>query len=62
MKLLIKILFLLVVSYIALTSCAGIADKVLKKEDNEKFLYLVAGFDDAAENTDVLFTVVYTKT
>lgn len=57
----IKILFLLVVSYIALTSCAGIADKVLKKEDNEKFLYLVAGFDDAAENTDVLFTVGYSK-
>ena len=57
----IKVLFLLVISYVTLTSCAGIADKVLKKEDNENFLYLVAGFDDAAENTDVLFTVGYKK-
>jgi LCP family protein required for cell wall assembly len=31
----------------------------MKKYEKEKYLYLVAGLDDAAENTDVLFTLGY---
>jgi LCP family protein required for cell wall assembly len=34
----------------------------MKRCDKERYLYLVAGFDDAAENTDVLFTLGYDKT
>ena len=60
MKLIIKVLFLLCAVIIVLTSCSAVVDNVLKKAD-DKYLYLVAGFDDAAENTDVLLTLGYDK-
>ena len=57
-----RILVLLLLATIAIlsfTSCADRYQAALKKESKTHFLYLVAGLDDAAENTDVIFTVGY---
>jgi len=40
-------------------SCAPIAKRAAVSADKNKYVFLVAGFDEAAENTDVLFTVAY---
>ena len=61
MRSIIKIAFLSVICAIILSSCAPVTDNVIKLCDKEKYLYLVVGFDDAAENTDVLFTLGYDK-
>ena len=44
-----------------LASCAPRYNKTLKDCSDDNYLYLIAGFDDAAENTDVLFTIGYEK-
>ena len=59
MKRLIKISALLLVIMMLFTSCSGLTKTAMKKYEKEKYLYLVAGLDDAAENTDVLFTLGY---
>ena len=61
MKNVIKLIASFVLGCALLVSCAPITDNVMKKCEKEKFLYLVAGFDDAAENTDVLFTLGYDR-
>lgn len=48
--------FLIIYSFVG---CAPITKKTAAELDNDKYVFLVAGFDDAAENTDVLFTVSY---
>ena len=57
MKSLIKLIIALFLLSYLLSSCRAITDKVLSLDNGERLLYLVAGFDEAAENTDVLFTV-----
>lgn len=59
MKRLIKTVALLLITVALLTACAPLTKDAIKKYEKEKYLYLVAGFDDAAENTDVLFTLGY---
>ena len=39
--------------------CAPIANKASVNYEKDRYVFLVAGFDEAAENTDVLFTVSY---
>ena len=62
MKILFKSAVCLLLCLTLFISCSPITDNVMKRCDKEKYLYLVAGFDDAAENTDVLFTLGYDKT
>ena len=59
MKHLIKISALFLVIVTLFTSCSGLTKTAIKNYEKEKYLYLVAGLDDAAENTDVLFTLGY---
>ena len=57
-----RILALIILVTIAVLSFASCADRyqvTIKKESKNHFLYLIAGLDDAAENTDVIFTVGY---
>ena len=61
MKLIFKILILVFCLGVALSSCRSIADKVLNADTRDNCLYLVSGFDDAAGNTDVLFTLGFDK-
>ena len=61
MKTVIKLIVPIFLACALFISCAPITDNVMKKCEKEKFLYLVAGFDDAAENTDVLFTLGYDR-
>lgn len=53
--------FIVLFSVIAgtLFSCTRDAEHVMKNENPDRRTYLVAGFDDAAENTDVLFLLCY---
>ncbi len=60
MKTIVKLSLLIWAAVWMFSSCSAIADNVLGSVD-ERYLYLVAGFDDAAENTDVLFTLGYDK-
>ena len=62
MKSIVKFLVIILMLGVVMSSCEAVADKVLKNEVRDKILYFVAGFDDAAENTDVLFTVGFDKT
>ena len=39
--------------------CAPRTNKASANYNKDKYVFLVAGFDEAAENTDVLFTVSY---
>ena len=52
-------LVLLISFLTSLFSCSPITKKVNADYEKDKYVFLVAGFDDAAENTDVLFTVAY---
>ena len=44
---------------VSLVGCAPVVKKATADYEKDKYVFLVAGFDDAAENTDVLFTVSY---
>ncbi len=57
-KILVSILLLLSLSMV-LVSCAPKAKDAIGECKKEKYVYLVVGFDEAAENTDVLFTMSY---
>ncbi len=62
MKLIFKLVLIIIVVMLALPSCSGAIDRVMNHTyDKGGFVFLVVGFDDAAENTDVLFTVNYNK-
>lgn len=52
-------LILFIVLSILLASCAPKAKDAIGECKKEKYVYLVVGFDEAAENTDVLFTMTY---
>ena len=52
-------ILLVAVTVLCLASCADRYQTAIKKENKNHFLYLIAGLDDAAENTDVIFTVGY---
>ncbi|MBQ9070325.1 MAG: LCP family protein [Clostridia bacterium] len=42
-----------------LTSCAPATNNAVQGYDSKRYVYLVMGIDDAAKNTDVLFTMSY---
>lgn len=44
---------------ISLVSCSPTTKKTAVDYEKDRYVFLVAGFDEAAENTDVLFTVSY---
>ncbi len=48
-----------VLSIFMLGSCIPRAKNTMSTSEKTRYVYLVAGFDDAAENTDVLFTLSY---
>ena len=61
MKKLCFLILIVFTSGVLLSSCSSVtksADAAVSLH-RDKYVYLVAGFDDAAENTDVLFTVSY---
>lgn len=43
----------------SLSGCAQPSKKASANSEKDRYVFLVAGFDEAAENTDVLFTVAY---
>ena len=43
----------------SLSGCAQASKKTSATSEKDRYVFLVAGFDEAAENTDVLFTVSY---
>ena len=53
------VLIILFVFMTMLAGCSPAVKKVAADYEKDKYVFLVAGFDDAAENTDVLFTVSY---
>jgi LCP family protein required for cell wall assembly len=61
MKKFIKFFILILILGILFTSCSCGRYTPIANRDKNSFLYLFAGFDDAAENTDVLFTLGYEK-
>ena len=61
MKKIIKLLALILITAFLATSCSGNFQAAMKKTEKTKYLYLVVGFDDAAENTDVMFTAGFDK-
>jgi LCP family protein required for cell wall assembly len=61
MKTILKFALMIICLGVVLSSCRAVTAKVLNKDINDKCLYLISGFDDAAENTDVLFTLGFDK-
>ena len=61
MKTIFKILILVACLFVAMSSCRAVAENVLTNEQDGECLYLISGFDDAASNTDVLFTLGFDK-
>lgn len=61
MKSILKFTCVCFLCIILLSSCFFKSDRVMKNGESDKHLYLVVGFDDAAENTDVIFTMGYDK-
>ena len=59
MKRILKLLVLVCVTVSIISSCSPKIKEAAGDCDKDKYVYLVAGFDEAAENTDVLFTVSY---
>ena len=59
MKMIIKLLSLIICVNWLFSGCAPVARAVSAVMDKTKLVYLVVGFDDAAENTDVICTVGY---
>lgn len=53
----VLILIALISSFVV--GCAPRAKKASANYNKDKYVFLVAGFDEAAENTDVLFTISY---
>ena len=58
MKRIICLVIAILTCYFAV-GCAPMAKKTDLNYEKDKYVFLVAGFDEAAENTDVLFTVSY---
>jgi len=61
MKSILKFTSVCLICIILLSSCFLKSDSVMKNGESDNHLYLVVGFDDAAENTDVIFTLGYDK-
>lgn len=61
MRKIFRIIALVLLTVIVLTSCSGKFQSVMNRTEKTKYLYLVVGFDDAAENTDVMFTAAFDK-
>jgi len=59
MKKIIKAACILLLCALVLTSCFKRNDVAANKAEKTKHLFLIAGMDDAAANTDVLFTLSY---
>ena len=59
MKNIFKISIVILVAALTLVSCKPKLKEAAGVCEKDKYVYLVAGFDEAAENTDVLFTVSY---
>lgn len=59
MKKTFEIIILIVVSALLLASCSPRAKDTVGEYKQDEYVYLVVGFDEAAENTDVLFTLSY---
>lgn len=55
----ISLLVLIVLFTFSLFACSPITKNAAVDSEKDKYLFLVAGFDEASENTDVLFTVAY---
>ena len=61
MRRIISLLCIFAVVTVLLSSCFGGLRSAVNQFDKDEYLYLVVGFDDAAENTDVIFTVGFDK-
>ena len=59
MKKVILLLCIFALSLFNCTSCVSNVKDAMKRYEKDKYVYLVAGFDEAASNTDVLLTVSY---
>lgn len=59
MKKMLKFILFTVVTAFLLFSCTPRIKEAAGECEKDKYVYLIAGFDEAAENTDVLFTVSY---
>ncbi len=59
MKKTFRIACLLLGILLIFTACRPKVESTAKKYEKDHYLYLVAGLDDAAKNTDVLFTLSY---
>ena len=59
MKKIQKILLVVILVMLSLFSCAPKSKEAAGECEKSRYVYLVAGFDEVAENTDVLFTVSY---
>ena len=63
MKKIFVILLIAVLLPAVLVSCSPKTENASGRYKQDKYVYLVVGFDEAAENTDVIFTMSYdTKT
>ena len=55
-----KLMFIVLLALLTvLVGCAPAVKKTAMDYEKDRYVFLVAGFDDSAENTDVLFTVSY---
>ncbi len=54
-----KLIFVVLLALAVLVGCAPAVKRAAMDYEKDRYVFLVAGFDDAAENTDVLFTVSY---
>lgn len=59
MKNFLKVICVVLFSCYVLNSCASVTRAISTVSSNTRISYLVVGFDDAAENTDVICTVSY---
>lgn len=59
MKKIILLLCIFSLCIVNLLSCASNIKDAVKRYEKDEYVYLIAGFDDSAYNTDVLFTVSY---
>ena len=61
MKKIFNSVILLLALSVCLSACASKAGERVSADSLDKQLFLVVGFDDAAENTDVIFTLGYDR-
>ena len=59
MKIFFKLICVVLCSCYTLTACSSVSKVINTASSKSKLSYLVVGFDDAAENTDVICTVSY---